>query len=106
MFTQTRPWPPPGAGGLAAASLVVGAAGAGLAAAGLADAEVRGLNRSPRVDLRGDADTAGLAAVSVFAFLRPRFSLGEAAGDSPVEGDAAFSAGEGDAEGDPVRVGD
>jgi len=32
--------------------------------------------------------------------------LGEAAGDSPVEGDAAFSAGEGDAAGDSAAVGD
>ena len=54
----------------------------------------------------GTGLAAGLAVVSVFAFLRARFSLGEAAGDSPVEGDAAFSAGEGDAEGDPVGVGD
>jgi hypothetical protein len=87
------------------------------------------LNKSPSVNLAGDADAAGLAAplaaVSILAFLRVRFSAGEAeaaavlsaagdvaavasaflcerrfpgdgdaAGDSAVEGDAAFSAGE------------
>jgi len=105
------------------------AAGAGFAAAGLADAEVFGLNKSPSMNLAGAADAAGvaaaLAAVSVLAFLRVRFSAGEAevaavlsaageaaavasaflcerrfpgegdaAGDSAVEGGAAFSAGE------------
>jgi hypothetical protein len=34
------------------------------------------------------------------------FSLGEAAGDSAGEGDAAFSAGEGDSTGDSLSVGD
>jgi hypothetical protein len=79
VLTHTRPWPPPGAGGLAATSLVR-AAGTGLA--------------------------AGRAFVSVFAFLRAGFSLGEAVGDPAVEGDAAFSAGEGDAAGDSPGVGD
>ena len=58
---------------LVAASALVLAAGAGFAAAGLADAEVFGLNKSPSVNLAGDADAAGLAAplaaVSVLAFL-------------------------------------
>jgi len=49
---------------------------------------------------------AGRAFASVFAFLRAGFALGEAAGDSPVEGDAAFSAGEGDSAGDPLGAGD
>ena len=79
MLTHTRPCPPPGAGGLAAASLVR-AAGTGLA--------------------------AGRAFVSVFAFLRAGFSFGEAAGDSAVEGDAAFSAGEGDAVANSLGEGD
>jgi hypothetical protein len=68
----------------------------------------------------GDADAAGLAtglaAAPVFAFLRARFALGEAAGDSAVEGDTTswaseavaeafldtrcFFAGEGDSVGD------
>jgi len=82
------------------------------------------LNKSPSLNLPGDADGAGLATTSVFAFLRLRFSAGEAAvpgavaageaaavasaflcarrfpgdgdaaGDSAVEGDAASSAGE------------
>ncbi len=87
-------------------------------------AELLGLNKSPSVNLPGDADAAGLApglAVSVFAFLRARFSLGEAVGDSAVEGEAAFSAGEavasaflcvrcfagqGDPAGDSLGVGD
>ena len=51
------------------ASAVVRIAGAGLAAAGLADAEGFGLNKSPNVDLEGDAEGAGLAAAAVFAFL-------------------------------------
>ena len=90
-------------------------AGAGAAAAGLAAAvEVFGLNKSPSVNLAGDADAAGLsaslAAVSVLAFLRPRFSTGEAeaaavlsaAGEGEVAGIAfrlrvRFSAGEGEA---------
>jgi hypothetical protein len=66
------------------------------AAEGDALTELLGLNKPP--NLPGDADAAGLAAglatVSVFAFLRVRFSLGEATGDAAVEGDAAFSVGE------------
>ena len=70
-------------------------AGAGLAAAGLAAAaEVFGLNKSLSLGLAGDGDSAGLATVAASAFLRPRFALGEAAGDSAVEGDAVCSAGE------------
>ena len=57
MLTQTRPWPPPGAGGFVAASLVLAAAGDGLAA----DAEVRGLNKSPRLNLPGDGEAVGPA---------------------------------------------
>jgi hypothetical protein len=109
-------------------------AGAGVAAAELADAEVFGLNKSPNVGLEGDAEGAGLAAASVFAFLRLRLAAGEAevAGDAfglrgrfPAgEGEAAASAageaalvasaflcarcfaGDGDAAGDPPGVGD
>jgi len=99
-------------------------AGVGLAAVAPADAEVFGLNKLPSENLPRDGDGAGLAATSVCAFLRPRFSAGEvaaagsvvageaaavvsaflcarrftgdgdAAGDSAVEGDAASSAGE------------
>jgi hypothetical protein len=124
VLTHTRPWPPPGAGVFVAASVLAPLAVAGLAAAGLAAAaEVFGLNKSPRLNLAGDADAAGLAAASAFlrvrfalgeaagdaagdgdtaglpavaasAFLRPRLALGEAAGDSAVEGDPACSAGE------------
>jgi hypothetical protein len=95
-------------------------AGAGLAAAAPGDAEVFGLNKLPSENLPRDGEGAGLAATSVFAFLRLRFSGGEAevaageiaavasaflcarrfpgdgdaAGDSVVEGDAASSAGD------------
>jgi hypothetical protein len=60
-----------------------------LAAAGLADAEVFGLNKSPRLNLAGDPDAAGLAAAAASFFLLPRFPLGEAAGDAEVVGDVA-----------------
>jgi hypothetical protein len=99
--------------------------GAGLAATAPADAEVFGLNKLPSLNLPGDGEAAGLAATLVSAFLRLRFSAGEAeaagavvagevaavasaflrerrlpgdgdaAGDSAVEGDAASSVGEG-----------
>jgi hypothetical protein len=70
VLTHTSPCPPPGAGvALVAVAVVVRVAGAGFAAAGLADAEVFGLNKSPNVDLEGDAEGAGLAATSVFPFL-------------------------------------
>ena len=81
MLTHTWPWPPPGAGGLAASS-VARPAGDGLTA--------------------GRAVGLGLA----LAFFGVGFSLGEAAGDSTGEGDPAFSAGEGDAAGDSLGVGD
>jgi len=79
VLTHTWPWPPPGAGGLVASS-VVRPAGAGVA--------------------------AGRAFLSAFAFLGVGFALGEVAGDSAGEGDAAFSAGEGDAAGDSAGLGD
>jgi hypothetical protein len=74
VLTHTSPCPPPGAGvALVAASALTLFAEADFAAAGLADAEVFGLNKSPRLNLLGDADAAGLvaelAAVAVFAFL-------------------------------------
>ena len=86
------PWPPPGAGTLAAAWVVAPLAGAGAAVAGLVAAvEFLGLNKSAKVDLAGDGDAAGLAAVAAAACLRARFGLGEAAGEAAVEGDAAVS---------------
>jgi hypothetical protein len=124
MLTHTRPWPPPGAGAVVAASVVARVAGVGLTAVAPADAEVFGLNKLPSENLPRDGEGAGLAATSVSAFLRLRFSAGEAeaagavaageaaavasaflcarrfagdgdaAGDSAVEGDAASSAGE------------
>ena len=96
------------------------AAGAGAAAAGLAAVvEFFGLNKSPKPNLAGDADaaglaaaaaaavfardarlplgdatgdSAGLAAVVASAFLRVRFALGEASGDAAAEGDSAVPA--------------
>ena len=93
------------------------------AAAGDALAELLGLNKSPS-EILGDAVglAAGLAATEVVAFLRARFGLGDAAGDSAVAGEAAvsagdaaaadflcvrcFFAGEGDSDGDPAGAGD
>ena len=107
---------------MAAALALAPRAGAGLAAAGLAAAaEVFGLNKSPKLNLAGDADAAGLAAVVASFFLLVRFALGEAAGDAVVVADAAVSdgeavvwaflcarclAGEGDWAGDSPGVGD
>ena len=71
-----------------AASALAFFAGALVAAAGLAAAELFGLNKSPSANLPGDGD--GLIAVS--AFLRPPLALGVAAGDAA--GEAAVSAGD------------
>jgi hypothetical protein len=90
VLTHTRPWPPPGAGGLVAASAFVLFAVARLTAAGLAAAELFGLNRSPSENLAGDGE--GLVADS--AFLRPPFALGAAAGDVAGEADVAVSPGD------------
>ncbi len=110
MLTHTRPWPPPGAGGLVAASAFALFAGARLTAAGLAAAELFGsenlagdgeglVSAFLRVPFAlgvaaGDAagDAAGLAAVPASAFLGPRLAFGEVAGDSA--GEAAVSAGD------------
>jgi hypothetical protein len=98
VLTQTRPWPAPCAGAFVAGSVTAGFAGTGLAAAEPADADVLGLNKSRSVNLLGDADGAGaglaaeLAATSVSAFLRLRFSAGDAeaaAGLSSAAGEAA-----------------
>ena len=91
-------------------------AGTLLTAAGLAAAELFGLNNSPSENFAGDGDALG--AVSVFlrppfalgaaagdvagaaagldaapgsAFLRPRFAFGAPAGDSPGAGDTVAS---------------
>ncbi len=96
---------------MAAALALAARAGAGLAAAGLAAApEVFGLNKSPRLNLAGDADAAGLAAAA--AFLEPRFALGDVAGDAAGDAVAwAFVlarcfAGVGDLAGDSAGLGD
>jgi hypothetical protein len=119
VLTQTNPFPPPGAGVafvvVPAAPLFEGAA----AAAGLADAEVRGLKKSARLGFAALA--VGVAEGAAASFLRVCFFFGEASGDSAVEGDAGLSvgelvacaflcvrcfAGEGDSAGDPAGVGD
>jgi hypothetical protein len=99
VLTHTSPCPPPGAGvAFVAASVVARVAGAGVAAAGLPDAEVFGLNKSPNVGLEGDAEGAGLAAASVFAFLRLRLAAGEAEVAGVAFGlRGRFPAGEGEA---------
>ena len=91
-------------------------AGTLLTAAGLAAAELFGLNNSPSENLAGDGDAlgavsvflrppfalgaaagdvagaaAGLAAAPGSAFLRPRFAFGAPAGDSPGAGDTVVS---------------
>ena len=65
------------------------------AAAGDALTELLGLNKSLSESF-GDAVglAAGLAAVEGVAFLRARFGLGDAAGDSAVAGEAVVSAGD------------
>jgi len=121
VLTHTRPWPPPCAGAFVAGPVTAGFAGAGLAAAAPADAEVFGLNKLPSENLPGDADGAGagLDATSVFAFLRLPFSAGEgeaaavlssAAGEAASVASAFFCArrfpGDGDAGGDSAVEGD
>ena len=61
------------------------------AAAGDALTELLGLNISLSENF---GDAVGLAAADFVAFLRARFGLGDAAGDSAVAGEAAVSAGE------------
>lgn len=72
MLTHTCPWPPPGAGALAASSLV----------------------RPP-----GIGRAARRAFLLAFAFLEVGFALGEAVAGAAAEGDAAFLVGEDDAMG-------
>jgi hypothetical protein len=89
VLTHTNPCPPPGAG---VAAPVRPAAGA---TAGDAPTELLGLNKSLSESF-GDAVglAAGLAAAELVAFLRARFGLGDATGDSPVAGEAVVSAGD------------
>ena len=74
-------------------------AGAGFTPAGLGDGDLFGLNKRGNLilNLRGVGDAiggaVGLAGISAVVFLRIRFGVGEAAGDSAAEGDAALSTG-------------
>ena len=100
---------------MAAAEALAFFADALLTGAGLAGAELFGLNISPSENLAGDgeglvaaaiflrppfalgeaagaaADSAGLATALASVFLRPRFGFGAPAGDSPGAGDAVVS---------------
>ena len=88
MFTHTSPCPPPAAGVAAVVPAVAGAA------AGEALTELLGLNISLSENFGDPVGlAAGLAAAPAFAFLRARFGLGDAAGDSAVAGEEAVSAG-------------
>ena len=93
VLTHTSPCPPPAAGAAAVAAVSVLAELVVVAGAGLT--ELFGLKRSARVFFAGDGDgvTVGETAAAVLP-LRARFGLGEAEGDSAVEGDAVSSAGE------------
>ena len=76
--------PPPAAGVAATAAAVPDAA------EGDALTELFGLNKSPMLNLAGDADATGLAAAC--AFVRARLALGEAAGDGDSAGLATVAA--------------
>ena len=94
VLTHTNPRPPPGAGVAVAVLPVTGAA------EGDALTELLGLNKSPSLNLGdGVGLAAGLVAVglgvaSIFALMRVRLALGDAAGDSAIAGAAAVSAGD------------
>jgi hypothetical protein len=66
--------------------------------AGVGDADLFGLNKRGNLNLRGVGDGTGVGVgvgdASAVAFLRVRFGLGEAAGDSASEADVVLSAGE------------
>jgi hypothetical protein len=121
VLTHTRPCPPPGAGGLLDSSALLVLAGAPGAAAGLAAADVFGLNRplsenfpgdgdglaavaaflrvlfvlaAAAGEAAGDADAAGVAAAPVDAFLRPRLAAGDVAGAAAGDADAVVSPGD------------
>ena len=75
-------------------------AGTEFTSAGLADGELFGLNKRGNLilNLRGVGDTTGvrvgLAGALFIVFLRISLGVGEAAGDSAAEGNAALSTGE------------
>jgi hypothetical protein len=65
------------------------------AAEGDALTKLRGLNKSPILNLGdGVGLAAGLAVVSIFAFFRGRFGLSDPVGDSVTAGEAVASAGD------------
>src|SRR5438067_725788 len=86
-IAERRPWPPPGAGTLLAACVLAPLAGAGVAAAALVEAEVLGLNKSPRLNLPGDGDGVGCAAAVACAFFAARCFAGVGDGEGDLAGD-------------------
>jgi hypothetical protein len=65
------------------------------AAEGDALTELLGLNKSPSLNLGEAVGLAvGLGVASIFALVRERFALGDAAGDSVIAGEAGVSAGD------------
>jgi len=90
----SHPADAPGAG----AAFPVPLTGVGFTPAGVGDVDLFGLNKRGNLNLRGVGDGTGvgvgLAGISAVVFLRIRFGVGEAAGDSAAEGDAVLSAGE------------
>ena len=73
-------------------------AGAGFTLAGVGDVDLFGLNKRGNLNFRGVCDGTGvgvgLGGISAVVFLRIRFGVGEAAGDSAAEGDVLLSAGD------------
>ena len=95
MLTHTNPRPPPGAGVAVAVLPVTGAA------EGDALIELLGLNKLPSLNLgeavglaAGLGVAVGVGVASVFAFLRGRLAVGDAAGDSAIAGEAGVPAGD------------
>ena len=90
----SHPADAPGAG----AAFPVPLTGVGFTPAGVGDVDLFGLNKRGNLNLRGVGDGTGvgvgLAGISAVVFLRIRFGVGEAAGDSAAEGDVLLSAGE------------
>jgi hypothetical protein len=88
----------PGAGAaLAPAEVPLPVPGPEFMPAGVGDADLFGLNKRGNLilNLRGVGDAigvgVGLGGTSAVVFLRMRFGVGEAAGDSAAEGAAALS---------------
>jgi hypothetical protein len=82
VLTHTKPCPPPSAGLAASVSDRAGAAESGLLA------ELLGLNKSPSENFGEAVAVAAAVAAASVGFLRLRFGLGDAAGDSELAAEA------------------